>query len=323
MNEIIRVNELTKFYGPSLAVDHISFDVKQGEVFGFLGPNGAGKTTTIRMMVGLTQPSSGTAWIDGRDILKEPVEVKKTIGLVPEASNLYGELTSLENLIYQAELYGVARKERRDRALKLLEELGLKEHEEKPFQKLSRGLKRRLTIAAALIHQPKILFLDEPTTGLDVMSARGLRKLILDSKKKGLTVFLTTHYIPEAESLCDRIAVIVKGKIRIIDTPQNIRSQVKEMEILEIGLDRILEPLRNKLLSLDGIEKILIDENRIRFHTKNIDQITPGIIKLLKEQGTQIETINTLSPSLEDAFVALTGLDSELMKIDKPEKTPA
>jgi ABC-2 type transport system ATP-binding protein len=323
MNEIIRVNELTKSYGPTLAVDHISFDVKQGEVFGFLGPNGAGKTTTIRMMVGLTQPSSGTAWIDGRDILKEPVEVKKTIGLVPEASNLYGELTSLENLIYQAELYGVARKERRDRALKLLEELGLKEHEEKPFQKLSRGLKRRLTIAAALIHQPKILFLDEPTTGLDVMSARGLRKLILDSKKKGLTVFLTTHYIPEAESLCDRIAVIVKGKIRIIDTPQNIRSQVKEMEILEIGLDRILEPLRNKLLSLDGIEKILIDENRIRFHTKNIDQITPGIIKLLKEQGTQIETINTLSPSLEDAFVALTGLDSELMKIDKPEKTPA
>jgi ABC-2 type transport system ATP-binding protein len=323
MNEIIRVNELTKFYGPSLAVDHISFDVKQGEVFGFLGPNGAGKTTTIRMMVGLTQPSSGTAWIDGRDILKEPVEVKKTIGLVPEASNLYGELTSLENLIYQAELYGVARKERRDRALKLLEELGLKEHEEKPFQKLSRGLKRRLTIAAALIHQPKILFLDEPTTGLDVMSARGLRKLILDSKKKGLTVFLTTHYIPEAESLCDRIAVIVKGKIRIIDTPQNIRSQVKEMEILEIGLDRIPEPLRNKLLSLDGIEKILIDENRIRFHTKNIDQITPGIIKLLKEQGTQIETINTLSPSLEDAFVVLTGLDSELMKIDKPEKTPA
>jgi ABC-2 type transport system ATP-binding protein len=273
------------------------------------------------MMVGLTQPSSGTAWIAGRDILKEPVEIKKTIGLVPETSNLYGELTSLENLTYQAELYGVPRKERKDRALQLLEEFGLKEHQEKPFQKLSRGLKRRLTIATALIHHPKILFLDEPTTGLDVMSARGLRKLILDSKKKGLTIFLTTHYIPEAESLCDRIAILVKGKIRIIDTPQNIRSQVKEMEILEIRLDRIPDPLKNKLLSLDGIEKILIDENRIRFHTKNIDQVTPGVIKLLKEQETKIETINTLSPSLEDAFVALTGLDSDLMKIDKPVKT--
>jgi ABC-2 type transport system ATP-binding protein len=321
MDAIIRVNDLTKSYGPNLAVEHISFDVEEGEIFGFLGPNGAGKTTTIRMMVGLTQPSSGTAFINGYDILKEPVKVKQTIGLVPETSNLYGELTALENLIYQEELYGVPKKERRIRAIQLLEEFGLKEHQEKPFQKLSRGLKRRLTIATALIHHPKILFLDEPTTGLDVMSARGLRKLILDSKKKGLTIFLTTHYIPEAEGLCDRIAIIVKGKIRIIDTPQNIKSHVKEMEILEIGLDRIPDPLKNRLLSLSGIEKIAIDENRIRFHTKNIDQVTPGIIKLLEEQGARMETINTLSPSLEDAFVKLTGLDSELMKIDKPMKT--
>jgi ABC-2 type transport system ATP-binding protein len=323
MNEIIQVNELTKSYGSTLAVDHVSFDVKEGEVFGFLGPNGAGKTTTIRMMVGLTQPGAGTALINGHDVLKEPVKVKQAIGLVPETSNLYGELTSLQNLIYQAELYGVPKEERKIRAIQLLEEFGLKEHQEKPFQKLSRGLKRRLTIATALIHHPKILFLDEPTTGLDVMSARGLRKLILDSKKKGLTIFLTTHYIPEAESLCDRIAIIVKGKIRIIDTPQNIKSQVKEMEILEIELDRVPDPLKNKLLSLDDVEKILIDESRIRFHTKSIDQVTPGIIKLLKEQGTKIEAINTVSPSLEDAFVRLTGLDSELMKIDKPEKTPA
>ncbi len=320
MNEIISVNELAKSYGPTLAVDHVSFEVKEGEVFGFLGPNGAGKTTTIRMMVGLTQPSSGTALIDGHDILKELLQVKSKIGLVPETSNLYGELTSLENLIYQAELYGIPKKERRIRGLNLLEEFGLKEHQEKPFQALSRGLKRRLTIAAALIHNPKILFLDEPTTGLDVMSARGLRKLILDSKKKGLTVFLTTHYIPEAESLCDRIAMIVKGKIRVIDTPENIKAQVKETEILEIGLDRITEYLKNKLLVMGGIEKILIAENRIRFHTKKLDQITPPVIRVLEEQGAKIETINTLSPTLEDAFVKITGLDSELMKIDKPMK---
>jgi ABC-2 type transport system ATP-binding protein len=320
MNEMIQVSALTKSYGPMLAVDHISFDVKEGEIFGFLGPNGAGKTSTIRMMVGLTQPSSGTASIAGRDILREPVEVKKTIGLVPETSNLYGELTSLENLVYQAELYGIARKERKDRAFQLLEEFGLKEHQEKPFQALSRGLKRRLTIAAALIHNPKILFLDEPTTGLDVMSARGLRKLILDSKKKGLTLFLTTHYIPEAESLCDRIAMIVKGKIRTIDTPENIKSQVKETEILEIELDRLPEDLKSRLVSLDGIEKILMSESRIRFHVKRLDQVTPPIIKILEEHGAKIQTINTLTPSLEDAFVKLTGLDSELMKIDKPIK---
>jgi ABC-2 type transport system ATP-binding protein len=320
MNDIIKVRELTKFYGSIPAVDHISFDVKEGEVFGFLGPNGAGKTTTIRMMVGLTRPNSGTAVINGHDVLKESVEVKRTIGLVPETSNLYGELTASENLIYQAELYGVPKKERRIRALDLLEEFGLKEHQEKSFQALSRGLKRRLTIAAALIHNPKILFLDEPTTGLDVMSARGLRKLILDSKKKGLTIFLTTHYIPEAESLCDRIAVIVKGKIRVIDAPESIRAQVKETEILEIGLDRITEDLKNKLLLMEGIEKILIAENRIRFHTEKLDQITPSVIRVLEEQGAKIETINTLSPTLEDAFVKLTGLDSELMRIDKPTK---
>lgn len=320
MNEIIQVNALTKSYGPMLAVDHISFDVQEGEVFGFLGPNGAGKTTTIRMMVGLTQPSSGTAWVDGHDVTKESVEVKRTIGLVPETSNLYGELTTMENLIYQAELYGVARKERKDCTLQLLEEFGLKEHQEKSFQALSRGLKRRLTIAAALIHHPKILFLDEPTTGLDVMSARGLRKLITDSKKKGLTIFLTTHYIPEAESLCDRIAIIVQGKIRVVDTPENIRDQMKEAEVLEIGLDRITEDLKNSLLSLNGVEKILIDENRVRFRTRRLGQVASPIIRSLEGHGAKIKSINTLSPSLEDAFVKITGLDSELMKIDKPVK---
>jgi ABC-2 type transport system ATP-binding protein len=322
MDEIIRVNELTKSYGSVLAVDHVSFDVKKGEVFGFLGPNGAGKTTTIRMMVGLTQCSSGTAFIDGHDVMKDPVEVKKTIGLVPETSNLYGELTALENLIYQAELYGVPKKERGIRALHLLEEFGLNEHQGKPFQKLSRGLKRRLTIAAALIHNPGILFLDEPTTGLDVMSARGLRKLIGDLKKKGVTLFLTTHTIPEAESLCDRIAILVKGKIRIMDTTENIRSQAKEIEILEVGLERVPETLKNTFLSLGGIEKILIEENRIHFHTKNFNQVILPIMKSLEEHGARIGSIKTLSPSLEDAFVRITGLDSELMKIDKPEKTP-
>jgi ABC-2 type transport system ATP-binding protein len=320
---IIQVNDLTKFYGPSLAVDHISLGVKEGEAFGFLGPNGAGKTTTIRMMVGLTQPSSGTAFVDGHDILKEPVTVKQTIGLIPETSNLYGELTALKNLTYQAELYGVPKKERSTRASQLLEEFGLKEHQEKPFQVLSRGLKRRLTIAAALIHNPKILFLDEPTTGLDVISARGLRRLIGDLRNKGITIFLTTHYIPEAESLCDRIAILVKGKIKIIDTPENIRSQGKEIEVLEVGLERVPDDLKIKFLSLFGIEKILIDENRIHFHTKRLDQVIPPVMKLLEEHGAKIESIRTLSPSLEDAFVRITGLDSELMRIDKPEKAPA
>lgn len=320
MANIIWVNDLTKFYGNTIAVDHISFEVKQGEIFGFLGPNGAGKTTTIRVLVGLTKPSSGIVWVDGHDVCKESIEVKRKIGLVPETSNLYGELTPLKNLIYQAELYGIARKERKDRALQLLEEFDLKEHQEKPFQALSRGLKRRLAIASALIHNPKILFLDEPTTGLDVMSARGLRKLILDSKKKGLTIFLTTHYISEAENLCDRIAIIVRGKIRVVDTPENIKAKIKETEILEIRLNKVSEELKCSFLSLNGVEKVLIDENRLRFQIRGLDQTAFTIIKFLEKKGVKIQSINTLSPSLEDAFVRITGLDSELMKIDKPVK---
>jgi ABC-2 type transport system ATP-binding protein len=152
------------------------------------------------------------------------------------------------------------------------------------------------------------------------MSARGLRKLILDSKKKGLTIFLTTHYIPEAESLCDRIAIIVQGRIRIIDTPDHIKAQVRETEVLEIGLDRVSDELKSSFLSLNGVEKVLINENRVRFQTKKLDQATPSIIRSLEEHGAKIQSINTLTPSLEDAFVKLTGLDSELMKIDKPVK---
>jgi ABC-2 type transport system ATP-binding protein len=140
-------------------------------------------------------------------------------------------------------------------------------------------------------------------------------------KKKGITIFLTTHYIPEAESLCDRVAIIVNRKIRIIDTPNNIKAQIKETEILEIGLDRVSEDLKNKLLFIQGIEKIVIDENRIRFHTNILEEVISSIVRFLERNGARIETINTLSPSLEDAFVRLTGLDSELMKIDKPMKT--
>ncbi len=319
MDNIIQVRELTKFYGNNPAVDHISFDIKEGEIFGFLGPNGAGKTTTIRILAGLSQPSFGFALVNGHDVLKEPLKVKKTIGFVPETSNLYGELTSFKNLNYHAELYGVPKRERRTRSLNLLKEFNLIEHQEKPFQTLSRGFKRRLTIATALVHDPKILFLDEPTTGLDVMSARDLRKLIKNLKKKGVTIFLTTHYIPEAESLCDRIAVIVKGKIRVMDTPENIKAQVKDTEILEIALDQVTEEIKNQLSSVKGFEALVISDNQIRIHTKRIDQIILPVIEILK-QGAQIKTINTVTPTLEDAFVKITGLDSDIMKINKPEK---
>lgn len=223
MSGAIEVNGLTKSFESIMAVDNISFFVNSGEVFGFLGPNGAGKTTTIRMLTGLSKPSNGKALILNYDIQSEITKIKKRIGVVPEASNLYDELSGFDNLVFMAQLFGVDRGERTKRAEELLKTFGLHERKDSLFRKYSRGMKRALTIAAALIHKPDILFLDEPTVGLDVVAARSLRNLIKNLHGQGITIFLTSHYLEEVDLLCDRVAIIVKGKIVRIDTPKALK----------------------------------------------------------------------------------------------------
>jgi len=223
VKNVIEVNELIKSFEEITAVDRISFAVKEGEVFGFLGPNGAGKTTTIRMLTGLSKPSNGKVSILNYDVQSEVTQIKKRIGVVPEASNLYDELSGLDNLVFMAQLFGVDRSERVKRAEELLKTFGLYERKDSLFRKYSRGMKRALTIAAALIHNPDILFLDEPTVGLDVVAARSLRNLIKNLHSQGITIFLTTHYLEEADLLCDRVAIIVKGRIVSIDTPKALK----------------------------------------------------------------------------------------------------
>jgi ABC-2 type transport system ATP-binding protein len=223
MDKIIEVQNLKKIFDESVAVEDISFSVKKGEVFGFLGPNGAGKTTTIRILTGLSKPSSGKASILNYDIQSEITQIKKCIGVVPETSNLYDELSGLDNLVFMAQLFGVARDERIKRAEELLKTFGLFDRKNDLFRKYSRGMKRALTIAAALVHKPSVLFLDEPTVGLDVVAARSLRNLIKNLHNQGITIFLTTHYLEEADLLCDRVAIIAKGKIIKIDTPKALK----------------------------------------------------------------------------------------------------
>jgi ABC-2 type transport system ATP-binding protein len=241
--KIIQASNLTKSYGDLLAVDHISFEVKKGEIFGFLGPNGAGKTTTIRMLTGLSQPTDGEAFVIGFNIRTEIVEAKRHVGVVPENSNLYDELSAIDNLVFMAQLYGVPRAQRKNRSEELLKVFGLYQRKDSPFRTFSRGMKRALTIAAALIHNPDILFLDEPTVGLDVVAARSLRNLIANLHQQKTTIFLTTHYLEEAELLCDRVAIIAKGKILEIDMPQNLKNKTKA-ESLEDAFMKItgLEP---------------------------------------------------------------------------------
>jgi ABC-2 type transport system ATP-binding protein len=319
-NEIIRVQELCKRFGEVQAVDHIDFSVREGEIFGFLGPNGAGKTTTIRMLVGLLRPDSGSAFVNGHDILKEPVRAKESLGVVPESSNLYGELSAMENLIYMAQLYGLPKKEWRGRSEELLQEFNLLDRKDGKFQGFSRGMKRRLTIAAGLIHRPRVLFLDEPTTGLDVMSARGLRGVIKKLKKQGVTVFLTTHLIQEAEDLCDRVAIIVKGKIRVTDTPEALKERVKETEVLEIRPNPVSQALPGKMEALPGVEKATLVEDKLRLYGKSLLGSVCQILNQLTTEGVGILSIQTLTPTLEDAFVKITGVDAEIMRVDKPVK---
>jgi ABC-2 type transport system ATP-binding protein len=317
---IIRVQGLCKRFGEIQAVDGLEFSVREGEIFGFLGPNGAGKTTTIRMLVGLLKPDAGSAWVNGFDALRDPVLAKKSVGVVPESSNLYSELTAWENLIYMGQLYGVPKKEWEKRAEELLRDFNLLDRRDGKFQGFSRGMKRRLTIAAALVHRPKILFLDEPTTGLDVMSARGLRGVIKQLKKKGVTVFLTTHLIQEAEDLCDRVAIIVKGKIRVTDTPEALKDKVKETEVLEIRPVPVSQALSGKMEALPGVEKAGLVEDKLRLYGKSLHGSICQILNQLNAEGVSILSIQTLTPTLEDAFVKLTGVDAEVMRVDKPVK---
>ena len=308
MTEAIQVEGLTKAYAtskgrpPLRAVDGIDFTVHPGEVFGFLGPNGAGKTTTIRMLTGLTQPTSGRACLLGLDLASDLPRIKKRIGVVPETSNLYDELTAFDNLVFAMQLYGVPRQERKPRAEALLERFRLSEKRDAPFAKLSRGMKRALTIAAALAHRPPLVFLDEPTTGLDVMSARSLRQMIAGLRDEGVTVFLTTHYLEEAERLCDRIAILVKGRIVALDGVAQLKAQAQGAPVVEVSLRDAGGQVQVRRMETPG----------------GVDAAVRQALQ--QAEGYEILKIDTLQPSLEDVFVKLTGLSAEAMLAEKGGK---
>jgi ABC-2 type transport system ATP-binding protein len=317
MVKAIEVVGLTKAYDGLVAVDSISFDVNAGEVFGFLGPNGAGKTTTIRILTGLSRPTSGNARVLGCDIGSEIVRAKKGFGVVPEQSNMYDELTGLGNLVFTGQLYGMPRPEHRTRAEELLKTFGLYERKDSKFATYSRGMKRALTIAAALVHKPRLLFLDEPTVGLDVVAARSLRAIVKRLKESGITVFLTTHYLEEADNLCDRIALLVKGKIVAIDTPASLKSMAEEKPALEVSFKMPLMKAADEMgRRLPGLAVVRVDD-KIRIYGGDADVVLHTILGYATENGTQVASISSLKPSLEDAFVKLTGLSPLVMAAEK------
>ena len=318
---VIQTSDLTKFYEEILAVDHINFDVKRGEIFGFLGPNGAGKTTTIRILTGLSKPTEGKASVLGFDINSEIVEAKRHIGVVPEISNLYDEFSAIDNLLFMAQLYGVPRPQRRKRAEELLKIFGLHERKDSPFRTFSRGMKRALTIAAALIHNPKLLFLDEPTVGLDVVAARSLRNLIGNLRQQGITIFLTTHYLEEADLLCDRVAILVNGRIIKVDSPQTLKATTEEEAVIEFSFEREISALLDDLSNrLSGVKIVTVDQDRVRIYGGIPPDLYDKVFRFANDKNIGIQSVNSIEPTLEDAFIKITGLSPAVMAIEKGGK---
>jgi len=304
MTPVIQASDLTKIFGSSTAVDHISFEVRQGEIFGFLGPNGAGKTTTTRMLTGVIPPDAGTAAILGHDIRAEPVQAKQGFGVVPETSNAYMDLTAWQNLMLMGELYGLPRARSEQRSSELLGMVGLLEKKDQKVQAYSKGMKQRLILAMALIHEPELLFLDEPTSGLDVQSTQMILALLRDLNDKGTTIFLTTHNMEEANRLCHRVGIIRAGKMAAIDAPEKLKTAIDRVHKIEVSFDR--EVAGDALAVLEGVIGADRTGDKWQITAENRDAAIRSLVAFSRQQGMTIVTLNTLAPSLDEAFLRLT-----------------
>lgn len=306
MNLIV-ISGLNKQYGSLKAVRNLSFAINKGEIFGLLGPNGAGKTTTFHMLTGLARPSSGQIHIQGTDVVKYPKKAQALMGIVPDESNLYNEMDGFNNLSFAAALYGMKKTTRDARARELLEIFRLTEAGRRPYKYYSKGMKRKLTLAAALIHSPPILFLDEPTTGIDLESARQIRQMILGLKEKGTTIFLTTHYIEEAQRLCDRIAFLVKGRLVSLGTLGQLMTSISPRPRLLLVADQDLAPFAPTLQrTFAGSQAESQPDGSLIITSKDPLPLHP-LISYLDEQNIRVYEAKSLQPSLEDIFIQMTG----------------
>lgn len=298
---------LTRRFGARVAVDHVGFSVARGEIFAFLGPNGAGKSTTVRMLTGYLPPSEGSARVAGHDVVTDPVAARRHMGVVPEEANVYADLSVWQNVMLMAELHGVGRRRRTERASELLARFGLADRRDQKGRDLSKGLRQRLMLCAALVSEPDVLFLDEPTSGLDVASARMIRDVITRlNRSRGMTVFLTTHNIEEAGDLCHRIAIINGGRLAAVDTPQNLRGAVESRRSVEV---RFMEEPATPADVLDDASstEIVPLADGFRVYTASPGALAQQIATRTAARGIRITSLNTLAPSLEDVFLHITA----------------
>lgn len=304
----IEVDKITKRFGIFTAVDEISFSVEHGEIFGLLGPNGAGKSTLIRMMTTLIEPTSGTARVNGFDVRQSANDVRKSIGVIPQASTTDLDLSAEENLLIFAKLYGVPRDRRMKVIRDLLEAVELGQWGDKPVKNLSGGMRRRLEIARGLVHQPKVFFLDEPTTGLDPVSRVTVWEMLERLKKeRDLTILLTTHYMDEADKLCEKIAIVDHGKLVALDSPFKLKTSIPGSNILEVSFSTVPEGWLTTMEGLPDVEKVTAHDHVFRILSNNGPKTTVELVEAARRADIKFSSLSVQSTTLDDVFMHYTG----------------
>ncbi len=304
----IEVENLTKRFGDFTAVDGLNFTVAHGEVFGLLGPNGAGKSTLIRMLTTLVPPTSGTARVNGFDIVRSANDVRQSIGVIPQAMTSDLDLSAVENMSIFAKLYGIGR-EKRQRTIKdLLKEVDLEKWADKPVKMFSGGMRRRLEIARGLVHEPKLFFLDEPTTGLDPVSRLAVWEMLSRLKReRDLTILVTTHYMDEADKLCDRIAIVDHGKLVALDSPLKLKASIPGKNIVEVSFANVPAHWMETLKALPEVADVKAEENVFRISSHNGPRTTVALMEAARSANTTVTSLSVQSTTLDDVFVHYTG----------------
>jgi ABC-2 type transport system ATP-binding protein len=306
-SEALDVRDLKKTYGSQEAVDGISFSIARGEIFGLLGPNGAGKTTTISMLSGILEPTSGTIALMGMDLAKNLTRAKARIGLVPQDLALYPTLSARDNLMFFGRIYGLHGKPLRERVDQVLDLVQLSDRAKDCIETYSGGMKRRINLAAGLLHRPDVLFLDEPTVGVDPQSRNAIFESIEALNHAGLTVIYTTHYMEEAQRLCHRVAIIDHGKIVALDTPSALIQSVGE-GVIRIGVvDGLTEAVKDTAERLPAVHSAAIRDGQIDFHVNNAQQALVGVLDVASRLKARVTSLQIMEPSLETVFLSMTG----------------
>lgn len=319
----IQAENIVKRFGKFVAVNGVSFDVRHGETFGLLGPNGAGKSTLIRILTALLPPSEGSARIHGFDVRREADAVRRVIGVIPQAMTSDLELSVEENLLIYAKLYSVPRSRRRQLLPELLEAVELTKWKDTPVRNLSGGMRRRVEVARGLVHEPSILFLDEPTTGLDPVSRVAVWEMIQVLKaRQDLTILLTTHYMDEADKLCDRIAIVDGGRLVVLDSPIKLKAAVPAANTLEVSFPYTPDDWVGQIQTLPGVETVEGTDNVFRIHTRDGPQTTLALLEAAARIDLPIRSMAIQSTTLDDVFVHYTGrqLRDELQRVSVSER---